>query len=76
MYAPKGCKPEAIYPATAFDSTGQALTGADKYTYRLASGQMPPVNAFWSLTMYELPKSLLVANPINRYLTNSRWSPV
>ena len=32
---------------------------------------MPPVNAFWSLTMYEMPQSLLVANPINRYLINS-----
>jgi hypothetical protein len=62
---------EAIYPATAFDSTGQALTGANQYTYHFASGQMPPVNAFWSLTMYELPQSLLVANPMDRYLINS-----
>jgi len=62
---------EAIYPAAAVDSTGQALTGADKYTYHFASGQLPPVNAFWSLTMYELPQSLLVANPIGRYLINS-----
>jgi hypothetical protein len=37
--------------------------------------QLPPVNAFWSLTMYELPKSLLVANPINRYLLNSPMLP-
>ncbi|MDT5150962.1 MAG: hypothetical protein QOI01_2695 [Mycobacterium sp.] len=62
---------EALYPATAFDSAGQALTGADRYTYHFASGQLPPVNAFWSLTMYELPKSLLVANPMNSYLINS-----
>jgi hypothetical protein len=62
---------EALYPATAFDSAGQALTGADRYTYHFASGQLPPVNAFWSLTMYELPQSLLVANPMNRYLINS-----
>ena len=45
------------------------------YTYRFASGQLPPVNAFWSLTMYELPQSLLVANPINRYLINSPMLP-
>jgi hypothetical protein len=64
-------KDEAIYPGTAFDSTGQALTGADTYTYRFASGQLPPVNAFWSLTMYQLPASALVANPIDRYLVNS-----
>ena len=62
---------EAIYPGVVDDSTGQPLTGADKYTYHFASGQLPPVNAFWSLTMYELPQSLLVANPINRYLINS-----
>ena len=37
--------------------------------------QLPPVNAFWSLTMYELPQSLLVANPINRYLINSPMLP-
>jgi hypothetical protein len=62
---------EAIYPGSATDPTGQALTGADKYTYHFASGQLPPVNAFWSLTMYELPQSLLVANQLNRYLINS-----
>jgi len=64
-------KDEAIYPGTSSDSTGQPLTGADSYTYHFASGQLPPVNAFWSLTMYELPQSLLVANPMNRYLINS-----
>jgi len=36
---------------------------------------LPPVNAFWSVTMYELPASLLVANPINRYLLNSSMLP-
>jgi hypothetical protein len=64
-------KDEALYPGTSSDSTGQPLTGADTYTYHFASGQLPPVNAFWSLTMYELPQSLLVANPMNRYLINS-----
>ncbi|HWU53933.1 MAG TPA: DUF1214 domain-containing protein, partial [Rhizomicrobium sp.] len=34
-------------------------------------GQLPPVNAFWSLTMYELPARMLVKNPLNRYLINS-----
>ena len=41
----------------------------------LAPGQLPPVNAFWSLTMYELPASLLYANPLNRYLVNSPMLP-
>jgi hypothetical protein len=40
-----------------------------------AKGELPPVHAFWSMTMYELPKSLLVANPINRYLINSPMLP-
>lgn len=62
---------EAIYPSTTIDAAGQPLTGANAYTYHFASGQLPPVNAFWSLTMYELPQSLLVANPMNRYLINS-----
>ena len=55
--------------------TGQKLDGANRYTLRFAPGQLPPVNAFWSLTMYELPQSLLVANPINRYLINSPMLP-
>jgi hypothetical protein len=66
---------EAIYPSSFNDSSGAPLTGANNYTYHFASGQLPPVNAFWSLTMYELPQSLLVANPINRYLINSPMLP-
>jgi hypothetical protein len=68
-------KQEAMYPAYQVDSTGQKLNGANRYTLRFAPGQLPPVNAFWSLTMYELPASLLVANPINRYLINSPMLP-
>ncbi len=64
-------KEEAIYPVLAVDSEGQKLDGANKYTLRFAPGELPPVNAFWSTTMYELPSSLLVANPIDRYLLNS-----
>ena len=66
---------EAIYPNFSNDSAGAPLTGANNYTFRFASGQLPPVNAFWSLTMYEMPQSLLVANPINRYLINSPMLP-
>ncbi|MHC9294876.1 DUF1254 domain-containing protein [Mycobacterium sp. LTG2003] len=62
---------EALYPGALTDSKGEPLTGANKYTYRFAKDQLPPVNAFWSLTMYELPASQLVANPIDRYLINS-----
>ncbi|MGE2730455.1 DUF1254 domain-containing protein [Mycolicibacterium vaccae] len=62
---------EALYPAFSTDAVGAPLTGAGDYTFRFASGQLPPVNAFWSLTVYELPASRLVPNPINRYLINS-----
>ena len=62
---------EAMYPMYRTDAQGAALDGAHGYTLRFAPGQLPPVNAFWSLTMYELPSSLLVDNPINRYLINS-----
>jgi len=68
-------KREAIYPVYAVDATGQKLDGANNYTLRFAPGQLPPANAFWSLTMYKLPESLLVANPINRYLLNSPMLP-
>ena len=66
---------EALYPGLSHDSTGAALTGANNYTVKFPSGQLPPVNAFWSLTMYELPQSLLVENPIRRYLINSPMLP-
>ncbi|TPG33795.1 DUF1254 domain-containing protein [Mycolicibacterium hodleri] len=62
---------EALYPMFSADSAGAPLTGAADYTVHFLADQLPPVNAFWSLTMYEAPKSLLVANPINRYLINS-----
>jgi hypothetical protein len=64
-------KDEAIYLGASNDSSGAPLTGANNYTVKFAPGQLPPVNAFWSLTMYELPQSLLVENPIQRYLINS-----
>lgn len=66
---------EAIYPGAFNDAAGAPLTGADKYVYRFPSGQLPPVNAFWSLTMYQLPASQLVENPMQRYLVNSAMLP-
>jgi len=68
-------KQEAMYPVYGVDADGKKLDGANRYTLRFPPGQLPPVNAFWSLTMYELPQSLLVANPINRYLINSPMLP-
>jgi hypothetical protein len=42
---------------------------------RFGREELPPVNAFWSLTLYELPSSLLSRNPLNRYLINSPMLP-
>jgi hypothetical protein len=68
-------KQEAMYPIYSIDADGQKLDGSKRYALRFAPGQLPPVNAFWSLTIYELPASLLVANPLNRYLLNSAMLP-
>jgi len=69
-------KQEAMYPVYAVDEDGHKLDATEnRYTLRFAPGQLPPVNAFWSLTMYELPSRLLVANPLNRYLINSPMLP-
>ena len=65
-------KEEAMYPFYGVDSDGNKLDATtNKYTLHFAEGELPPVNAFWSLTMYKLPQSLLVENSINRYLLNS-----
>jgi len=69
-------KEEALYPIYEKDAAGQPLDGTSgRYTLRFADGNFPPVNAFWSLTMYDRPGQLLVANPINRYLINSPMLP-
>ena len=67
---------EANYPVYFVDSQRQPLDGTtNRYTVRFGPGQLPPVNAFWSLTMYELPASLLTENAINRYLINAPMEP-
>ena len=69
-------KAEALYPIYRVDAAGDKLDASkNRYVLRFAPGQLPPVNAFWSLTMYDLPQSLLVANPLNRYLINSPMLP-
>ncbi|MFF5790983.1 DUF1254 domain-containing protein [Paeniglutamicibacter sp. NPDC012692] len=67
---------EAMYPLYGTDAEGRPLDGASRYTLRFAPGELPPVNAFWSVTMYNMPRSLLVANPLGRYLINSRMLPL
>ena len=67
---------EAMYPFTLRDSDGQTLDGSrHDYTLTFPAGQLPPVNAFWSLTMYDGKTQLLIENPINRYLINSPMLP-
>jgi hypothetical protein len=69
-------KEEALYPLYEKDSSGHPLDGSKaRYTLHFNKGEYPPVNAFWSLTMYGLPQQLLVENPINRYLINSPMMP-
>ncbi len=68
-------KQEAMYPYYGIDSDRQPLTGSKQYTLRFAPDQLPPVNAFWSVTMYESPRSQLYANTLNRYLINSSMLP-
>lgn len=64
-------KEEAMYPIYSVDNEGKSLIGSNKYILRFSKNQLPPANSFWSLTMYEMPSSLLVDNPIKRYLINS-----
>src|SRR4051812_42701354 len=64
-------KSEAMYPIYSVDSDGKPLNGANHYSLHFEPGKLPPVNGFWSATMYGLPGSLLVANPLHRYLLNS-----
>lgn len=63
---------EALYVIYVVDEAKAPLDGkAGKYTLTFTDATLPPVDAFWSLTMYDKPKQLLVSNPIDRYLINS-----
>jgi hypothetical protein len=67
---------EAVYPLAKSDAAGNPLDGSKhNYTLTFAAGQYPPVNAFWSVTMYDGKTQLLIENPINRYLINSPMLP-
>ena len=67
---------EATYPMARTDAAGEELDGSKhNYTLTFPAGQFPPVNAFWSVTMYDGKSQLLIKNPINRYLINSPMLP-
>jgi hypothetical protein len=64
-----------VSPTTYVDSTGQKLSGANKYTLTFPKGQLPPVNplAFWSITMYISDNGLwFYPNPLNKLTVSPR----
>ena len=63
---------EAMYPMYIVDAEGNPFNAAENnYTLTFKQGDLPPVKAFWSLTMYDGKTQLLIDNPLNRYLLNS-----
>jgi hypothetical protein len=67
---------EALYPLLATDSDGNKPDcSKNRYTLTFPKDQLPPVNAFWSVTMYDGKTQLLIENPINRYLINAPMLP-
>ena len=64
---------DAVYPLNLFDGTGKPLDGANKYTIHFDKGAMPPVDAFWSITLYD-QDGFQVANSLNRFAVSS-WMP-
>ncbi len=65
---------DAVYPSAFIDAEGKPLTGANRYVLHFDKGATPPVNAFWSVTMYNA-QSFFVDNSINRYAISS-WMPL
>jgi hypothetical protein len=62
---------DAIYPTSETDHEGKPYSGANKYVLRFNKGELPPVNGFWSLTMYNA-EYFFVDNPLNRYTLSQR----
>jgi hypothetical protein len=64
---------DAVYPLNLGDESGKPLDGANKYTITFANGAAPPVNAFWSITLYD-QEGFQVGNALNRFAV-SNWMP-
>jgi hypothetical protein len=64
---------DAVYPVGEVDADGKRLNGANKYVMHFPKGETPPVNGFWSLTMYDAGY-FFVANPLNRFTLSPRNS--
>ena len=70
---PANLPQDAVYPYTEVDREGRTLTGANKYTLTFAKGETPPVNAFWSITMYAIDKGWwFVPNSLNKFTVSPR----
>jgi hypothetical protein len=65
---------DALYPLAFGDADGKRLDGANKYVIRFEKGATPPVNAFWSITVYDAD-GYAVPNPLNRFAISS-WMPL
>ncbi len=64
---------EAAYPNAKKDQDGRPLSGRHHYRVHFDAGQTPPVDAFWSLTVYD-ENGFLIDNPIKRYTLGDRDS--
>jgi hypothetical protein len=64
-------RPETVYPLAVDDVDGRPLSGRHRYTIRFKRGELPPANAFWSVTIYNKAR-YLVPNPIDRYAIGDR----
>ena len=64
---------DAVYPTSEVDADGKPYSGANKYVMHFDKGEMPPVDGFWSLTMYN-GEYFFVDNPLNRYTVELRAS--
>lgn len=62
---------DAVYPTSKADADGRTYNGANKYVMRFPKGHLPPVEGFWSLTMYN-DQYFFVNNPLNRYSISPR----
>jgi hypothetical protein len=70
---PANLQDDAVYPYTLVDAKGEKLTGANKYTLTFAKGETPPVNGFWSITMYMIDQGWwFVPNPLNKFTVSPR----
>lgn len=62
---------DGLYPVASVDSTGAPLDGGHAYRIVFGPGAQPPVEAFWSITVYD-QDGFLVPNPIGRYAVGDR----